>query len=220
VADQERGAEPEEKKKAFGLNRRNQYIVIAVLGIVFAGLLMYRSVGDGEASAASVQGKPHDGEPQRLTPPPPAPPVPEEPVLPLPGEQLARDPFVVPPVLRKILEKKDHTSNDTQSGDPDLPDPETIKQAQALVLKGIMGNQARRTAFISNKPVRAGGTIGGFTVVEIRQKSVLLRKGTTEVELKLKPPLRTIRRAASGTTGHHGVPEHRSTPNPATGSRK
>jgi len=160
--------------------------VIGVLGAVFAGLLAYRLVGSDEASAAPVATKPEQPRGESIILPPPGLPPPDEPEMPVPGEYLARDPFVVPAELQRILEERERNDSEVgPGGDPD--DAKIIRQARALVLKGIMGNASGgRTAFIGNKPVRAGSTIRGFTVVEVRERSVLLKKGQTEVELKLQ----------------------------------
>ena len=178
-----------QKKSTSGLSQRNQYIVIGVLGVVFAGVLGYRLVGSDEASAAPVATKPEQPLGESITLPPPGPPPPDEPEMPVPGKHLARDPFVVSAELQKILDERERNDNEAgPAGDPDGPDPKIIKkQAQALILKGIMGNASGgRTAFISNRPVRAGSTIRGFTVVEVRERSVLLKKDQIEVELKLQ----------------------------------
>jgi len=187
MAGQDHLETAEKKKKGtFGLSERNQYIVIAALGVFFAGLLIYRFAGDGEASAAATGNQPSQPEPERLALPPPGPPVPDEPILPESGERLLNDPFVMPEKLRKLLEQKLRDGNDEHTGQKQAgPDPEIIKQARTFALKGIIGNDTGRIAFINDRPVKAGTVINGFTVVEVREKSVLLKKEGTEVELKL-----------------------------------
>ena len=174
--------EEEGKKGTFGLSQRNQYIVVAVLGIGFAGLLGYRFVGGDEASAAPVESSPQGLAAKRLPLPPPGAPVPDEPVVTPPGEKLARNPFEMPPDLLRILQE--HAENPGSSEDGS--GTKIAEEANRLILKGIMGSPGDRIAFINNKTVKVGSKIRGFSVVEIRKGSVLLKKGEVEVELKLE----------------------------------
>jgi hypothetical protein len=185
VAEQTDSQPREEKKSSFGLSQRNQYLVVGVLAAFLVGLLLHQSVAGGqEADAPAVQPQNGNGlEPLPL--PLAALPLPDEPVMPDPVPELARDPFALPDKLRKRLEKQVSTDEGGLTV-PIGPDPEIIAEAQTLVVKGIMGRTGNRMAFINNRPIRAGGTIAGFTVVEVRESSVLLNKDDTEVELKLQ----------------------------------
>lgn len=174
----------EEKKSSSGLSQRSQYIVVGVLAAFFVGLLLHQGLAGDEEADASVEEA--QNEPAPLPLPPAVPPLPDEPVMPDPVRELARDPFALPARIRKRLEKQ--APND-EGGlmIPTGPDPEIIREANALlVVKGIMGIPGNRMAFINNTPIRAGGTIAGFTVVKVRERSVLLKKDETEVELKLQ----------------------------------
>ena len=173
------------KKSSFGLSQRNQYIVVGALAAFFVGLLLHQGLaGDEEAAAAPVELA--QNEPAPLPPPPAVPPLPDEPVMPDPVQELARDPFALPARIRRRLDKQAPTDEGGLTI-PTGPDPEIIREANALlVVKGIMGRPGNRMAFINNRPIRAGGTIAGFTVMEVRERSVLLKKEETEVELELQ----------------------------------
>ena len=185
MAEQTDSQPNEKKKSSFGLSQRNQYIVVGVLAAFLVGLLLYQSVASGqEADAPDAQ--PQNGNGLEPLPMPLAAlPLPDEPVMPDPVPELARDPFALPARIRKRLEKPAPTDESGLTV-PTGPDPEIIAEAQALVVKGIMGSTGNRMAFINNRPIRAGGIIAGFTVVEVRESSVLLNKDDTEVELKLQ----------------------------------
>jgi hypothetical protein len=174
---------PEEKKGSFGLSQRSQYIMVGVLAALFGGLLLYRAIAGGEADAAPAQQVQQQNGPEQLPLPPALPRLPDEPAMPSPAQELARDPFALP---EQLSEKARENIDDDQPGAlPDGRAAEIERQANGLVLKGIMGSPRNRIAFINNKALRAGGTIEGFTVVEVRERSVLLKKDETEVELKL-----------------------------------
>jgi hypothetical protein len=180
-----------EKKGTFGLDRRHQYIILAVLGAAFGGLLIYRAGGSGDASAAAVEQAAESAKPEPVTLPPPVPPLPPEPVACIPPEELPRDPFLMPADLRSKLQQQRKTDEDGHGVEiPGGPDPLIIKQAHRLTLKGIMGSAGDRIAFIDDEALRVQGTIAGFTIIKIRERSVLLEKEQTELELKLEngPP--------------------------------
>ena len=77
-------------------------------------------------------------------------------------------------------------------------DPFTPPQALAtsikavnLTLKGILWDENRPKAIVNEKTVLEGDTIYGYTVVEIKQHSVILKTGEKSIELQVFRPVST-----------------------------
>jgi len=185
-----------EKKGSFGLSSRTQYVAVGLLGTVLAGMLLYRVAFTGESEANTATEAAIEEDMERLALPPALPPLPPEPVLLVRAGTAPRDPFVLPPELKKMLEElsKPKTEQVRKPGDlPKGPDPEVIREAQSLKLKGILGDAAGRIAFINDITVQVGCEFDGFTVLEIRETGVLLKKGHTEARIELPGPAKKPR---------------------------
>jgi len=170
------------KKTTFGLSPRNQYMALGVLGAVLAGVLAYQMAG----------GEPKPAEPEAADAPGVAEAVPVTPV-PVPAEpetidcepDLTRDPFVMAQLLKQMIEQENKPKS-AQQQVKDGPDPAIVAEAQSLAIKGIMGDDRERIAYINGKPVKAGDTIEGFAVLEVRENGVVLRKEKTDVLLQMQ----------------------------------
>jgi len=176
------------KKSSFGLSSRAQYVAVGVLAAVLGGLLLYRTVFSGQSDAAAGAAPATDTAAIEQLAAPPAPFVmPAEPVMPARASIAPRDPFVLPGPLKKMLEEmnKPRAEDVNKTSESPNGDPEIIKQARGLVLKGILGDAQGRVAFINETTVRAGDELEGFAVLEVREKSVLLKKEQTEVIVEL-----------------------------------
>jgi len=184
------------KKGTFGLSRTAQYSLVAALAAVLAGVLLFQVARGGKTAAEAAVQPGEQASPQGLSLPPTAPPLPDERPPAARRDPPGRDPFEMPRELREMLEARAHgpqpppaQAEDAEPDKPRGPDPAIIEEARNLQLKGILGSETNRVAYISNKPVRAGSRIEGFTVLEVREKSVLLKKQETEVEIELKTTL-------------------------------
>ena len=165
------------------MSARNQYIVITVLMVGFLGLMAHRLSGGSEAGGAET--------PVRQQTPAPVPfsieeliavPKAQAPRIVVPPESLVRNPFAMPPQIRTMIEAKEKVE---EQASENAPDPEIEAQGRALKLKGIIGGEQQRIAFIDDQAVKQGDSIKGFTVVEISERSVLIKREATEVMLEL-----------------------------------
>jgi len=180
-------ANKKDNKSTFGLSQRNQYVLVGVLGAVLVGILAFRSIGgsSADASPAPAAHVPELG--QEVAAPVAVPPMPEEPAVVVPPDELLNDPFRLPDELkRKLNNQKLHGGSIEIAPAKAGPDPLIIKEAQRLKLKGIMGSAGRRVAFIDGYVLRENDTVAGFTVVKINDRSVVLKKEETQVELSLE----------------------------------
>lgn len=82
-----------------------------------------------------------------------------------------RNPFIQGKIQEEIQEKIQEKP----------PIPESLK----LTLKGIMWNEKNPRALINNTILSKGDKIGINTIVNIKQKSVILNDGTKDFEIKL-----------------------------------
>jgi hypothetical protein len=62
----------------------------------------------------------------------------------------------------------------------------TLKAAQTLNVQFVMSGGKRKSCMINNAVYREGQTVGGFTVESINPGAVIVRKGETRFELKMK----------------------------------
>jgi len=178
------------KKGTFGLSERNQYVVVGVLGTMLLGVLMYQAIGNGSADASPApSASESEAEPAavRLIA---APAMPEEPPELLPPLEPPSDLFRLPDELKSRLgsHKGETPALGETSGreKPAGPDPQIVQEAKRLTLKGIMGTEGRRKAFISGQVVVEKQKVDGFTIVRINERSVIVKKGETQVELTLE----------------------------------
>lgn len=88
-----------------------------------------------------------------------------------PGRALIRDIFA--PV--KPLPQKTRQPTEQKSSKPPLP----------LTLRGTIVGSGKPIAIINDQLLRQGDQIGGFRVVKIGKKEVLLRSANDQLELKL-----------------------------------
>ncbi|HUU68930.1 MAG TPA: general secretion pathway protein GspB [Planctomycetota bacterium] len=169
------------RKNTFGLSPRNQYMILGVLGAVLVGVLAYQMAGAEPKPVETAAGAAETGqlEPVAVTP------VPAEPKTVSCDPTLPRDPFIMAQLLKELVEQqakpKPHPAQAAKSG----PDPAIIAEAQSLALKGILGDDTERIAYINGSTVKAGDTIEGFQVREVRESGVVLRKEKTDVLLQL-----------------------------------
>ena len=62
-------------------------------------------------------------------------------------------------------------------------------KAVNLTLKGILWNEKTPKAIVNEKTLLTGDTIYGYTVVEIKQRSVILKTGEKNIELQVFHPV-------------------------------
>ena len=178
------------KKGTFGLSERNQYVVVGVLGAVLLGVLMYQAIGNGSADASPAPAASESEAETTALRLIAAPAMPEEPPELLPPRELPIDLFRLPDELKSRLgNRKGETPalGETSGREkPAGPDPLIIQEAKRLTLKGIMGTEGRRKAFISGQVVVEKQKVDGFAIVRIDERSVIVQKDETQVELTLE----------------------------------
>ena len=181
--------EPKHKTSTFGLTQRNQYIIVGALAAVLGSVLIFQLARRGEATAGPAPAEAEEAAPLPASALPGPAAVPAEPKAIACAATIEHDPFTMPKLLRDMLDQQAKPKG--EAGKPPAargPDPAVLEQARSLALKGIIGNSSGRIAYINDSPVQAGAAINGFTVVEVREKSVLLKKDQTEVTLELNRP--------------------------------
>ena len=187
-----------EGKGSFGLSQRTQAIIALGLVVLLAVLLVANSVRGNSSPPpppAPDPGTPPLGQPAgtndaalavlRAEPSSVQLPQPPSTVF------ITRDPFVATDRLQEALNRLNPSRLGPQS--PNGPSPEDIAKAvlndaTALTLKGIFGDDDERVAFVNDQIVRKGGTVGGFSVVEIEERKIVLEKEDQRIELKLADP--------------------------------
>ena len=65
----------------------------------------------------------------------------------------------------------------------------TVVRAVNLTLNGILWDDANPKAIVNEKVVHKGDTIYGYTVMDVKQRSVILRTGEKNVELSVFRPI-------------------------------
>jgi len=172
------------KKNLFGMSTRNQYIIMSVLMAGFLGLIAHRLSGGQKTDASDKPAPQQTGETgvpfsiDELIVVPKA----QAPKIVVPPESLALNPFAMPPQIRTMIEAKEKVEEDAGEN---KPNPEVEAQGRALKLKGIIAGDQQRIAFINDRAVKQGDSIDGFTVVEIGERRVLIKKDATEILLEL-----------------------------------
>lgn len=83
-----------------------------------------------------------------------------------------RNPFIQEKIQEEIKEKIQEKP----------PVPESLK----LTLNGIMWNEKKPMVFINNTILSKGDKIGINTIVDIKQKSVILNDGAKDFEIRLR----------------------------------
>ena len=114
-------------------------------------------------------------------------------VLPQPPRVLfiTRDPFAPTDKLRRVLSTGSSPLSlplSAGQGPTKASVRAALRQASGLRLKGTAGQGASRVAFINEKVVRTGGTVEGFSVLEIHDREVVLRKDDKRIVLTLAEP--------------------------------
>ena len=65
----------------------------------------------------------------------------------------------------------------------------TIVKAVNLTLKGILWDEKNPKAIVNEKTLLEGDTIYGYTVIKIKQRSVVLKTGEKNIELQVFRPI-------------------------------
>ena len=90
----------------------------------------------------------------------------------------------------KLREEQEKVWDKEWDRDPFVPQAASaIVRAINLKLDGILWDEAKPKAIVNEKTLLVGDTIYGYTVVDIKPRSVILRTGEKNIELYVFRPL-------------------------------
>ena len=91
----------------------------------------------------------------------------------------------------KLREEQEKAWEKEWARDPFLPQAtaSAIVRAVNLTLNGVLWDDATPKAIVNEKTLLVGDTIYGYTVVDIKPRSVVLRTGEKNIELRVFRPV-------------------------------